>query len=103
MVRRRTATHDEWMAVIAILRAQRNARKIQHGEHVGVNELADEREADSVEFTGGATRFKSKERNARAAHQGFGVGIDGEGALAEEAVITIDDVVESLEANVGVA
>ena len=52
------AADDERHILTALLRIQRNARQIEHIQHIRVDHLVLEREADEVKCTNCVTRFQ---------------------------------------------
>ncbi len=63
---------------VAVERADRNARQIQHIQDVGIGEFKGEREAPSVVIGDGRAGFQREERNARPAR--IALSMSGQGA-----------------------
>ena len=95
--------HDR-VVVGAIGRVQRDAGEVERVEHVGVAELGGEAQAEDVEGADRAVLVDGELRDRPVlAHHRFHVGPHGVGALGDDPVALVEDLVEDLDALVGQA
>ncbi len=99
----RAAGDDQRVGDAAVGGAQGDASQVEHGEHVGVELLVRQAEADDVEGGQRMARLQAVEGNVLAAHSGLEVGPGAVDALGEQVGPFVDQVVEDHEAQVAAA
>src|SRR3954467_914388 len=91
------------MVGIAVSGAQRKATKVEHREHIGIELLIRQAEADDVEVTERVARLQAIEWNAIAAQVEFKVRPGAEYAFREQVGAAVDAVVEHLQTEIAAA
>ena len=95
------AGDDERVGGVAVFGAQGKAGQVEHGEDVGVELLVGEREGEDVEPVDRVAGFQTEEGDAVAAHHRLEVAPGAVDTLGEQVVVSVDEVVEDHEAEVG--
>jgi len=95
------AADDEWVAVGPVRRPERHAGQVEHCQHVGVGELVGQCDADGVELAQGSPGLKAGQGQVAGPELLLHVRPRCEGALGEEVLVGVEDMVENLEPQMG--
>ena len=90
------ACHDERPALVAVLRIERDARQLQHGEDVGVGQLILEREAHGIEVGERVFALHRVEGQTQTLHLRLHIQPRHEGALAPPVLVAVQQLIEYL-------
>ena len=96
----RAAADDKRHRFAAVLREERDVRKVEHVEHIRVDHLVLEREADEVEVRDLRLRLERKERHLALAHLFFHVRPGRVDALCRDVLAAVEHFVQDGEAEV---
>ena len=97
----RAARNDYRGQVFSVPRSDRQSRKVEHIEHIGVAQLILHGEADKVEILYCFAALKGIERDAVVAHYLLHIHIRREHTLAPRVVPCVDEGIEYLHPEVG--
>ncbi len=103
VVAARAAGDDQRVLGAAVGGAQGEAAKVEHRQHVGIELLVGQAEADDVEVRQWVAGFQPIERDAVAAQVEFKVGPGAEDAFRQQVGAAVDAVIEHLQAEVAAA
>src|SRR5690606_24447028 len=95
------AGDDQRVAGVTIFAAHGHPGQVQHVQHVGVELLVGQADAQHVEVANGVFGLQRGEGYAPLAHHLFHVGPRREDALGQQVAVRVDDVVERHQPQVG--